>query len=279
MNINLPSIRRYTLLLGSICGGLVMGLATIPLAVLAQSSLAKVNPCPRIFYEEPHNNRVLVPSGCPPNQMTLKMMEQGLIPVTPILPGTPSAEQIRLGVGGEKPSVLNPNPSIFNEPPYNLSQRSLRPDASSPPIILVPIPGEQSFSPNRPISIAPPPSESQTTPPLPPPESQTAPVTKIALVNGKINIKLINQTGANLRYQVVEGMSERSLAKKSNVRLQNLNVPITLTFQREDGGLLTVTPRATSQSGELEVTFQDTTNANQSRKALRIEPDGNVFLN
>jgi hypothetical protein len=271
MNINLPSIRRYRVWLGSICGGLVMGLATIPLAVLAQSSLAKVNPCPRIFYEEPHNNQVLVPAGCPPNQMTLKMMEQGLIPVTPIVPGTPSAEQIRLGVGGEKPSVLNPHPSIFDEPPYNLSQRGLPPNAFSPPIILVPIPREQSFSPNSPISIAP--------PSLSPPQSETAPVTKIALANGKVNIKLVNKTGANLRYQVVEGMSERSLAGKSNIRLRNLNVPITLTFQREDRGMLTVTPRSTSQSGELEVTFQETSNANQNRKALRIEPDGNVFLN
>lgn len=46
------------------------------------SVLAQINPCPGIFYEEPHNNRVLVPQGCPPNAFTAKQ-QASTIPASP----------------------------------------------------------------------------------------------------------------------------------------------------------------------------------------------------
>ncbi|MHC5833019.1 MAG: hypothetical protein ACYT04_97810, partial [Nostoc sp.] len=72
-------------------------------------STPKINPCPKIFYEEPHNNQVVVPPGCPPNALTQRQAAQGVVPV----PATPSQDQRKLGVGGEtpEPGVRLPRPA------------------------------------------------------------------------------------------------------------------------------------------------------------------------
>lgn len=222
MNRSYQNIRKYAQLLGSICGGLLMSLSAIPLAALAQQTTPKVNPCPRIFYEEPHNSRVMVPQGCPPNALTRTMAAQGLIPITP------SPDQTRLGVGGESPVPTRP-PASTIQPPA--------------------------------------------------PEQQQAPVATIALVNGRVNIRLVNDTGAKVTYQVIGDTPARSLPGKSDVTLRGLSTPTTVTFNREDGGLLTVTPKPSSQSGILEVTFNETTDVKQDRSAMRIQNNGSVFLN
>ena len=49
-----------------IVSGSLMSFATLP--SLAQTvSTSAVNPCPKIYYEEPHNSQRPAPQGCPPN--------------------------------------------------------------------------------------------------------------------------------------------------------------------------------------------------------------------
>jgi hypothetical protein len=70
-------------------GGLAVAIPLIPAVTLAQTSL--VNPCPRIYYEEPFNSTRAVPQGCPPNAATQQQNGQTgqTIPTTPApLPGT-----------------------------------------------------------------------------------------------------------------------------------------------------------------------------------------------
>lgn len=274
MNTNHQNIRKSAQLLGSICGGLLISLPAFTHTAVAQQLNPKVNPCPSIFYEEPHNNRVLVPQGCPPNALTQRMTQQGLLPVSPDT-ATPSPYQTRLGVGGEAPSPLNPNPSVFNEPPYDRSQGTLQPEGSLTPTPR-PTPGEQTLVPQPGESTVPTRPPFSTQPPAP--EQQT-PSTRIALVNGRVNVKLVNDTGANVTYEVIGDTPARSLEGKSNVTLEGLTAPATVTFRREDGGLLSVTPRPSSQSGMLEVTLKETTDFGQDRSALRIQETGAVFLN
>lgn len=238
------NFRNSTKLFGTILGGLLMSMPVISQVAVAQQSTPKINPCPRIFYEEPHNNRVVVPQGCPPNAFTQRQANQGVLPLTNV-PATPSQDQTRLGVGGEAPtgtgsSVLNPNPSILNEQRY-----------------------DRSAAPDR----------------LPMLRQGQTPVTAIAIGNGKVNVKLINDSGAIITYQVIGDTAPRSLQGKSDVTLQALNAPVTVTFQRDDGGLLTVTPQPSSEPGVLEVRFKETTDVVQDRNALRIEGNGSVFLN
>jgi len=56
-------------IVGTVFGGLLIGLPAIPLVAVAQPSQV-LNPCPRIYYEEPYNSTRLSPEGCPPNAAT-----------------------------------------------------------------------------------------------------------------------------------------------------------------------------------------------------------------
>lgn len=55
--------------------------------------------------------------------------------------------------------------------------------------------------------------------------------------------------------------------------------PVTLTFKRDDGGLLMVSPQASSESGMLEVTFTETTDLTTDRTTMTVQKTGAVFLN
>ncbi|MEH1943572.1 MAG: hypothetical protein V7L01_25595 [Nostoc sp.] len=283
MNIKPQSFRKSVELFGAICGGLLISLPAIPQVVaqesVVQESTPKINPCPRIFYEEPHNSRVVVPQGCPPNALTQRLAAQGLLPTST----TPSQDQTRLGVGGEAlqgtgSSTVNPNTSIPNQPPYNSSQNTSQPDGSTQPSTsseagvspATTAPGEQTLTPGG--------SNTSTTQPLLPNQRQT-PNATIALANGRVNVRLVNETAANVTYQVIGDTAPRSLQGKYNVTLQGLSAPVTVTFEREDGGQLIVTPQPSSEPGILEVRFKEATNAAQGRSAMRIERNGSVFLN
>jgi hypothetical protein len=262
MNVTSQKFRKSIELIGAICGGLLMSIPAIPQAAVAQQLTSKVNPCPGIFYEEPYNNLAVMPQGCPPNALTQRLVAQGL------LPPTQSGEQTGQGIGGETPgrtasSVLNPNPSIFNQPPYNRSSGTSQPEGSTTPS---PAPGEQSPSPS--------PGMTSTTQP-----QRQAPNATIALANGRVSVKLVNNTAANVTYQVIGATPPRSLPGNSDVTLQGLIAPVTVTFQRDDRGFLTVTPQPSPQTGMLEVTFKETADVAQDRSAMRIESNGSVFLN
>ncbi|MCC5606410.1 hypothetical protein LC612_06310 [Nostoc sp. CHAB 5834] len=243
MNMNFQNIRKSAEVFGAICGGLLITLPAIPQALaqqsVAQESTPKINPCPRIFYEEPHNTRVVVPQGCPPNSLTQRLAAQGLLPV----PATPSQEQTRVGVGGEAsaPGVSSQSP-VSGDQTQQPSQGAVSTD-------------QQLLQPRQ------------------------TPSTTIALANGTVNIRLINDTAANVTYQVIGDTAPRSLQGKSYITLQSLRAPTTVTFEREDGGQLIVTPQPSSESGSLEVRFNEATNAAQGRSTMRIERNGSVFLN
>ncbi|MBD2071177.1 hypothetical protein H6F93_27300 [Leptolyngbya sp. FACHB-671] len=177
---------------------------------LASELIAQVNSCPGVFYEEPFNNTVAPPQGCPPNAASSQV------------PGDP--------------------------------ETLVAPDQAAP-------------------------SPSDTTSFPPTPEQIEEPVTAVIPVNGAVSVRLINSTAAVIRYQVIEDTELRSLAGDSEVTLQQLATPITITFYREDRGLLTVTPVAIAEPGVLEVTLDETTDLGEDETALVIQETGSVFLN
>lgn len=156
-------------------------------------------------------------------------------------------------------SQVNPNPSIFREPPYNRG--------SSAPM-LNPNP-QNSGSPVVTPDIQPPLPEQQQ-----PPSAVVVP-----LKDGTVTVTLVNETGASINYQVIGDTNQRSLQGKSNALLQALKTPVTLTFRRQDGGLLKVTPQASPEPGTLEVRFTEATDLGTDRSTMRIQSTGAVFLN
>lgn len=245
MNMKSQKLRKYAGIFSVVCGGLLISVPpAISQTVLAQQSNSatlrqtnsRVNPCPSIFYEEPHNNRVRVPEGCPPNAFSQRQQPQG--------------------------ENFNPDTSVTPQGSTTQSTPS------------------QGNTYNQGASVNPQTSIGGTTTQTPLPSQQQAPSATIALANGRVNINLVNDTAATITYQLIGDTAPRTLPGKSNVMLQNINAPVTVTFEREDGGLLTVTPQPSSdQQGMLEVRLNEATDVAQDRKAMRIQEDGSIFLN
>jgi hypothetical protein len=95
MNFNTSLIlKSLSMILGSVAG--LTALTSIGTA--APTSV--LNPCPGIYYEEPHNSSRVVPQGCPPNAATRLLAEQGQMPIAPsttqgmpLQPPLPEGEQ------------------------------------------------------------------------------------------------------------------------------------------------------------------------------------------
>jgi hypothetical protein len=147
---------------------------------------------------------------------------------------------------------LNPSPSIFNEPPFNRAPRS-----------------QTTAAPASTPSAVP----DSTTPEQPPD-------TAITPVNSKVNIRFVNETGAAIDYEVVGQTQARTLAGRSEMALQDLTVPTTLAFRRQDKGFLLVTLQENNPTpGTLTLSVRETADFTADRTSLYIDQSGNVFLN
>ncbi len=121
---------------------------------------------------------------------------------------------------------------------------------------------------------------SQTKPgTTPAPEAQFVPKTRVTLKGDRVNITLINQTNAAISYQAIGDTQIRTLPRRGTVTLQGLRVPTTLTLDRQDFGLLSVTPKqSTKAPGTIEVTLDTTTDLAVDGITMRVEDNGAVFL-
>jgi hypothetical protein len=122
-------------------------------------------------------------------------------------------------------------------------------------------------------------NSSTSTPVNPPiPEQLQPPSATVGLIQGVVNVKLVNQTYTNITYQVIGDTKPRTLSGRSDITLENLRAPITITFYRPDRGFLQVNPQ-TSEAGMLEVTLSEATNLGVGKTVMTIQKNGNVFLN
>lgn len=113
----------------------------------------------------------------------------------------------------------------------------------------------------------------------PSPESQFTPKARITITSDRMNLTLINNTNALINYQVVGDTQPRSLGGFDRIALQGLRVPVTLTLDRADAGLIKATPKQSSSASDtLEVTLDATTDLNVDTTTMRIERNGSVFL-
>ncbi len=196
-------------LLGAIFGGVLISLPATLLEASAVpvSTVAQINPCPGIYYEEPYNSTRMVPPGCPPNQAT------------------------RMGRGGQMPS-RQMTPVIS---PANVPQAPL-------------------------------------------PEVRSEAVARITPQNGTVDVRLKNNTNAVVSYQAVGHTDRRYLQGGEEILLQNLPTPITITAVRQDDGLIQMMPMSADETGQLEVTLAEETMLDSNQGVLRIQEDGQVFV-
>ncbi|MGB3534083.1 MAG: hypothetical protein WBA13_11260 [Microcoleaceae cyanobacterium] len=110
------------------------------------------------------------------------------------------------------------------------------------------------------------------------PDQFPLPSARVSPVNGQVTLRLVNASNTLINYQVVGGTRERTLGEQSQTELAAFPLPLTLTYQRQDAGLLLVFPRSI-EPGVLEVRFQATSDFDLDTKSLNIPENGSVFLN
>lgn len=161
-------------------------------------------------------------------------------------------------------SVLNPNPSIFSEAPYNQSQ-----------LILAEIRlTKQAPTPENSDAQNATPSETEVKPWS---EAQENRIALVKAINGQFNIRLINSTNTEVTYELVGHTNQRQLTGNTNFLLEDLAMPVTVTVLREDGGLVRVTPRPAAP-GILELRLDEALNLDQDRRAVRVREGGSLLI-
>ncbi|MEO1132725.1 MAG: hypothetical protein AAFX40_08475 [Cyanobacteria bacterium J06639_1] len=113
----------------------------------------------------------------------------------------------------------------------------------------------------------------------PSPEARQAPVANVVPIAGEVTVEVINTTYADVSYQLLGHTQLRTLPGRTTIALRGADVPTTLTFQRQDSGLLAVTPGEVDEAGTLSITLSETLDFQQSKVVMTIEPSGSVFLN
>lgn len=183
--------------------GSAIGFTSFASISIAAPTSSAVNPCPGIYYEEPHNTMRVVPMGCPPNAATLLQAEQEPVPAA----------------------------SLINQ--------------------VIP-----------------------TQAPLP--ENQQPTLTTIVLNSGRVDIKLKNMMNTQIIYQAIGHTEQRIMTAGTEVMLQNLPAPVSITFLRSDGGLTKVMPVKDAEPGVLDLMMHEAKNLNDSQNTVRVQSDGKV---
>jgi hypothetical protein len=177
---------------------------------------------------------------------------------------------------------VNPCPGIYYEEPFN--SRNIVPQGCTPNTAIQrvqtgvvserPVMRDQGVF-TEPLTPAPPPA-GVTQPPLP--EERSEPIATVMPMNGMVSVKLKNNTNARISYEAIGHTQRRFLAGGEEIVLQ-IPTPVTVTMVRQDEGLLDVVPVSTSDTGMLEVSLDEARNLDDNQGALRIQRDGQVFLN
>lgn len=168
--------------------------------------------------------------------------------------------------------VLNPCPGIYYEEPYNstrLVPEGCRPNAATRLL------SEQAQLSRQQVIGA---SAGRSLPQPPLPENRAEPIANVTPVAGEVGVRLKNNTNTVVSYEAIGYTQRRFLPAGAETTL-SLPTPATITMVRQDDGLLKVMSMPTSQNGMLAISLDEATRLSDNQGVLRIQPDGQVFLN
>lgn len=163
-------------------------------------------------------------------------------------------------------SALNPCPSIYYEAPFNTRTPS---PAICPPNAYSQQTGVQADSVVDPYNV--------DRPPLP--ENRSDAIAYVMPMNGVVDIRLTNNTNVGINYEVTGETQRYLLEGGESTTLSNISVPATLTVVRTDDGWAEVNVLST-EDGMIEFGLdEDPTPLDDTQGAIRIQADGQVFVN
>ncbi len=176
-------------------------------------------------------------------------------------------------------SPLNPCPGIYYEEPFNSTR--IVPQGCPPNTATQQLQSQgQAFEQpiNSPTPSYPGSSQRSSESSQSPSRLETA-VASVSPVNGTVDIQLRNDTNTNIAYQAIGQTQQRVLQGGESIVLSSLPVPVTVTMYRPDGGFIQVTPTSNSQAGTVAISLGETEAFSQNARAIRIQPDGQIYLN
>lgn len=194
-----------------------------------------------------------------------------------------SLPAISLAAFAAPTSKVNPCPGIYYEEPFNSTRivpQGCPPNAATQRVQTERIPNRGVSTDQgvffEPVTPAPPPV-GVIQPPLP--ETRSNAIARVMPMDGKVDVKLKNNTNALISYEAIGHTQRRFIRGGEEIVLQDLPTPVTITTVRQDKGLVDVIPISTSQPGMLEISLNESRNLDDNQGALRIQKDGQVFLN
>ncbi|CAN1208913.1 hypothetical protein TUMEXPCC7403_01730 [Tumidithrix helvetica PCC 7403] len=124
-------------------------------------------------------------------------------------------------------------------------------------------------------------SESSQAQPLLPPDTPTQ---IIPLKGDRVTVRIINKAKDAITFQALGDTSRRSLKGNTSVTLQNLKVPLSLTFYYQDvkrsyvlkTGLIDAKIVETKTAGSIDLVLSPTTDPDSHRSSMYIYTDGSV---
>jgi hypothetical protein len=106
---------------------------------------------------------------------------------------------------------------------------------------------------------------------------EPAPIGTVLLLAGQVNVQLKNMTDTQITYEAIGHTQQRNLGAKTDIVLQDLPTPVTITFLRPDAGFVRVTMAENSESGTLVLTLDEATDPSDSQISVSIQSNGNVL--
>jgi hypothetical protein len=169
--------------------------------------------------------------------------------------------------------LTNPCPLIYYEEPYNSS--IVLPVTCAPNAATRSANGPSELSTQLPTLIPGSANISTAQPLLPPVEP--APIGTVQLQAGKVNVQLKNMTNTAITYQAIGHTQQRTLLAKTDLVLQDLPAPVTITFLRPDAGFIRATMAPNPGSGTLVLMLDEAGGLSDSQTSVRIQKNGNVL--
>lgn len=114
---------------------------------------------------------------------------------------------------------------------------------------------------------------------LNPAREQGAAIAVVTPMGGELgSLSLMNDTGAIVTYEVIGDTARRLLMAGESDTLQGIPLPATITVVRQDEGLLDVSAMDTEE-GMLQLSLMPEPDLDSTQGVIRIQEDGQVFVN
>jgi hypothetical protein len=113
---------------------------------------------------------------------------------------------------------------------------------------------------------------------LPPIRSRQEVVATLGTVSGPVNVVVQNDSQADITYQVIGDTEPRDLAGGEEAELTGLQVPITLSFYRNGGGLINPSVEVSPDSDRIHLHLNTADTLDNDRGVMVVEESGNIYL-